>query len=63
MSLAKEREQLRERYVIALLQAIGSLQQTAADPEVTMELLIEAADLVKQHLQKELEAFRTEQAE
>jgi hypothetical protein len=61
MDLPEQRAQLRERYVIALIEATGPLQQAAEDPEVTLELLIEAADLLKQHLQAELEEHREEQ--
>jgi hypothetical protein len=55
-----EQQQLRERYVIALIEATFPLQKEAADPELTLELLIEAADLLKQHLLKELEERREE---
>jgi hypothetical protein len=63
MPTDEQRQQLRERYVIALIEATAPLQQQAEDAEVTLELLIEAADLLEQHLQQELEAFRTAQAE
>jgi hypothetical protein len=63
MSLNEEQQRLRERFVIALIEATFPLQQGTADREVTLELLIEAADLLKRHLQKELEEFRGEEAE
>ena len=61
MKLSPEQEQLREQYVIALLQATFPLQQQATDREVTIELLIEAAELLKTRLQHELEQLRSEQ--
>jgi hypothetical protein len=61
MNRTDEHQQLRERYVIALLEATHPLQKEAEDPELTMELLIQAADLLKEHLQAELEALREEQ--
>ena len=63
MDLPEEQKQLRERFVIALIEATYPLQQAAADPEVTLELLIQAADLLKRHLEKELEELREEQAD
>jgi hypothetical protein len=60
MHLNEEQQRLRERFVIALIEATFPLQEGAADREVTLELLIEAADLLKQHLQKELEELRGE---
>jgi hypothetical protein len=61
MSRNAEQEQLRERYVIALIEATFPLHKEAVDPELTLELLIEAADLLKEHLQKELEGHREEE--
>jgi hypothetical protein len=64
MDLPEEQKQRRERYVIALIEATYPLQQQgAADPEVTLELLIQAADRLKQHLEHELAELRAEQAE
>lgn len=60
MERTAEQQQLREQYVIALVQATFPLQQSATDREVTMELLIEAADLFKERLQMELEELRSE---
>jgi hypothetical protein len=60
MDLTEEQKQLRERYVIALIEATFPLQQGVADPELTLELLIQAADQLKQHLQTELEELREE---
>ena len=63
MELTNEQERLKERFVLALIEATYPLQQSSADPEVTLELLIQAADSLKQHLRKELQELRTEQAE
>ena len=63
MDLTSEQVQLRESYVIALIEATHPLQQASRDPEVTLELLIQAASLLKQHLQKELENLREEQTD
>jgi hypothetical protein len=63
VDLPEEQKQLRERFVIALIEATYPLQQAAADQEVTLDLLIQAADLLKQHLEKELEELREEQAD
>ena len=61
MDTKEMRKRLRERYVLALIEATFPLQKEAEDPEVTLEELIEAADLLKQHLQRELEQWRQEQ--
>jgi len=60
MPLTKKQEQLRERFVMALIEATLPLQKESDDSEITMELLIQAADLLKQHLKKELEEMRGE---
>jgi hypothetical protein len=61
MQWSDEQKRLRERYVIALIEATYPLQQGAADREVTLELLIQAAELLKEHLQQQLEELREEQ--
>lgn len=61
MQLTEDQKQLRERYLLALIEATYPLQNAAVDPEVTMELLIEAADMLKEHLQRELAELREEQ--
>ncbi len=62
MDLSPEQQQLRQRYFTALLEATFPLQ-SGPDPEVTLELLIQAADLLKGHLEHELAELRQEQAE
>lgn len=61
MNLTREQQKLREQYVIALIEATCPLQEQATDRAVTLELLIEAADLLKEHLQNELEELRGEE--
>ncbi|HLN28101.1 MAG TPA: hypothetical protein VK395_10160 [Gemmataceae bacterium] len=60
MDLTEDQKRLRESYVISLIEATLHLQRAAADPEVTLELLIQAADLLKDHLQSKLEELREE---
>ena len=62
MDLSPAEAQLRERFFHSLLQAAFALK-TGPDPEVTLEALIEAASLLKEHLEHELEELRLEQAE
>lgn len=54
---------LRERFLLALAEATHPLVQQAQDREVALQLLVEAADLLKERLQKELEEPRLEEAE
>jgi hypothetical protein len=63
MDLTDEQKQLRERYVIALIEATFPLQSGAEDRELALELLIQAADHLKQHLQNELEELRAEETD
>ncbi len=60
MDRTAEQQALRERFVIALVEATLPIQQAGGDREVTLELLIEAANLLKERLQKELEELREE---
>jgi hypothetical protein len=62
MDLSAEQRQLKERFFTTLLEATFPLQQ-GPDPEVTLELLIQAADKLRNHLEHELEELRQEQAE
>lgn len=63
MHRTAEQQQLRERYVLALIEATFPLQEEEPDRQVTLELLIEAADLLKEHLEKELQELREEEAD
>jgi hypothetical protein len=61
MDLPEAQKQLCEQFVIALIEATYPLRQNSADPEVTLELLIQAADMLKQHLEQALEELREEE--
>jgi hypothetical protein len=63
MDLPEDQAQLRESYVIALIEATVPLQKDSTDRETTLELLIQAAELLKTHLQSELAEQREEQAD
>lgn len=60
MERTDEQQQLRERFLIALVEATYPLQQGTADREIVLELLIEAADMLKARLEGELEELREE---
>jgi hypothetical protein len=62
MDLSPAEAELRERFFNALLQATFALK-TGPDPEVTLEALVEASALLKEHLERELEGLRLEQAD
>jgi hypothetical protein len=62
MDLTPAQEQTRERFFITLAEATLPLQG-GPDPELTLELLIQAAGMLKEHLEKELAELRQEQAE
>jgi hypothetical protein len=63
MDLPEDPARLRESYVIALIEATLPLQKESADREITLALLIQAADLLKQHLQSELTELREEETD
>ena len=56
------REELRDRFFKTLLEATFPLQG-GPDPEVTLEALIEAAQMLREHLERELAELRQEQAD
>jgi hypothetical protein len=62
MDLSPAEAELRERFFNALLQATFALK-SGPDPEVTLEALVEAATMLKDHLERELAELRLEQAE
>ena len=62
MTLTPVQQQLKERFFNALLEAALPLQD-GPDQEVTLELLIDAAAMLREHLEHELEVLRQEQAE
>jgi hypothetical protein len=61
MALTEEQRGLREKYLIALVEATFPLKQQASDPEVALELLIDAAGMLQEHLKEELAERRAEQ--
>jgi hypothetical protein len=59
MDLAPEVKQRRDRFFQALLNAAGPLQNDP-DPEVTMEALIAATEMLRDRLVLELDELRQE---
>lgn len=62
MPASPEEQKLRDQFFKVLLQASLPLQP-GADPEVTLEALIDAAQMLQEHLQRELTELRQEQAD
>jgi hypothetical protein len=62
MALSAEERELRDRFLKVLLEAAVSLQP-GDDPEVTLEALIDASQMLTDHLQRELQELRREQTE
>ncbi len=62
MDLSQQHSALRNRYFEALVAAVLPLK-AGPDPELTLEVLIEAAGMLKEHLEKELDEIRLEQVE
>jgi hypothetical protein len=62
MSLSNAQQELRDRFFGLLLQEAFRLQE-GPDREVALEALIEAAQMLQEHLQRELAALREEQAD
>ena len=60
MSLSPEEQRLRDQYFKMLMEAVSPLQP-GADPEVTLEALIDAVGMLQEHLQRELTELRQEQ--
>jgi hypothetical protein len=54
--------ELKDRFFKVLVDAVLPLQP-GQDPEVTLEALIDAAEMLVDHLQHELAEIRQEQAE
>jgi hypothetical protein len=59
MPLSLESQQLRDRCLAALLEAARPFQ-AGPDTEVALEALIEAAELLRDRLQRELAELRQE---
>jgi hypothetical protein len=62
MELSEAQTETRSRFFTALLETTFRLK-TGPDQEVTLELLIQAAEMLRQHLEQELAEIRLEQAE
>ncbi len=62
MELTPNQQETRERVLLALLEAAMPLKG-GPDPELSLELLIQAAGMLREHLEHELEELRQEQAE
>jgi hypothetical protein len=62
MSLSPQAQELRERFFQTLLESAIALQ-AGPDPEVALEALVEASQMLTAHLQAELTHLRQEQAE
>jgi hypothetical protein len=62
MTPIPDRDALRDRFVAALL-VTARMLQPGPDPEVTLEVLIDAAGVVQEKLRAELAELRVEQVE
>ena len=62
MPLSPEEQKLRDQFFKVLWEASLPLQP-GADPEVTLEALIDAAQMLQGRLQRELAELREEQAD
>jgi len=60
-ALSQDQNELREHYLITLAEATFPLKEKAEDLEVTLELLIDAAGMLQDHLRAELAEIRSEQ--
>ena len=62
MKAPASQESLRERFFTAMLEATFPLK-TGPDQEAVLQALIQATDMLREHLEHELEELRLEQAE
>ena len=62
MTLSPAEAELRDNFFARMLVLVLSLKG-GPDPEVTLEALIEASQMLSEHLQQELTELRQEQAE
>jgi hypothetical protein len=62
MAISRVEQELRDRLFQALLEASFPMKE-GPDPEVTLEALIEASGMLKEHFELELAELRQEQAE
>ena len=63
MELPKDQLALRQHYFQTLVETVVPLIKAGPDPEVTLEILIAAAAMLREHLETELDALRVEQAD
>jgi hypothetical protein len=62
MAISPIEKEMRDRFFKTLLEATFTLQR-GPDPETSLEALIEASQMLTEHLQRELTELRQEQAE
>jgi hypothetical protein len=62
MPLSPEEQQLRDQFFKTLSATVLPLQP-GSDPEVTLEAMIEAVQMLQERLQRELAELRQEQAD
>jgi hypothetical protein len=62
MNAPPPQEGLRDRFFTAMLEATFPLK-AGPDPEAILQALIQATDMLREHLEHELEELRLEQAE
>lgn len=62
MTTPATREELRERFLHILLETVMTMKE-GPDPEVALEALLEAVGSLREHLERELEEIRVEQAD
>jgi hypothetical protein len=62
MELSQAQKDMRNRYFQAMVEAVLPLK-AGPDAELTLELLIDAAGMLKEHLEQELDEIRLEQVE
>jgi hypothetical protein len=62
MPLSLEEQQLRDQFFKTLSESVLPLQ-AGSDPEVALEAMIEAAQMLQERLQRELAELRREQAD
>ena len=62
MDPSEARDKLREQFFTALLEACFPLKK-GPDQELILEVLLEAVEMLKEHLEQELAELRQEQAE
>ena len=63
MDPSQAEKELRGQFFQAMLEATFPLQARGKDQEVTLQAMIQAADMLREHFEHELEELRLEQAE